>query len=60
MFVTKQYISVVLRNDLGARYKRISKAPELSNNDKSLILRRKFAEFMIDQLSQGVRVINVD
>lgn len=39
MKIRNQYIADVLRNDLGARFKRVKKVPFLGNTDRCLILR---------------------
>lgn len=50
----------MLRHEVGARYKRVKKIPFLGNTDRCLILRQKYAMFMISQLAKGVRVLNLD
>jgi len=58
--VTIEYVRSVLRNDIGAKYKRVKKIPYLGNTDRCLLLRQHYAKFIIAQLANGVRVINVD
>ena len=50
----------MLRNDIGARYKPIKKVPYIGNTPRCIILRQKYAMFVLDQLQRGVRVINLD
>ena len=56
----RQYICSVLQKDIGARFKRIRKIPFLGNSPRCLILRRYYAKFMLKQLSDGLRIINID
>lgn len=58
--VTRQYVSSVLRNDIGARYKPVKKVPFLGNSNRCLQLRKHYAKFIIGQLAAGVRYLNVD
>ena len=58
--VTRQYVSAVLSDDIGARYKRIRKVPWLGNTIRCLLLRQSYAKFILEQLASGTRVINVD
>ena len=55
-----QYIRKVLHHDLGARYARIRKIPALANKPRCLMLRQHYARFMLGQLAEGVKVINLD
>ena len=41
--VSDQYISAVLRNDLGARYKPIKRIPFMGNSVRCKVLRQKYA-----------------
>ena len=58
--VSRQYVSSVLRHDIGARYKRLRKVPFLGNTDRCLILRAHFSKFLLGQLASGARIINLD
>ena len=60
MEVNLGYIRAVLRHDIGARYKPIKRVPYLGNTNRCLILRQLYAKFMLDKLSRGMRVINLD
>ena len=50
----------MLRDDLNIMYRRIKKIPFHGNRTRCLVLRQKYAMFMLHQLSQGKRVINID
>ena len=50
----------VLREDIGARYKCIRRIPFRGNSARCLILRQRYAKFMLDLLAGDVRVINID
>ena len=41
--VSDKYVSAVLRNDLGARYKRIKRIPFMGNSVRCQVLRQKYA-----------------
>ena len=45
--VSCQYICQVLRKDLGARYTRVQKIPYLGNTTRCLLLRQRYAIFML-------------
>lgn len=50
----------VLRYDLNVMYRRIKKIPFHGNRTRCLVLRQQYAMFMLHQLSEGKRVINID
>ena len=58
--VTNSYVCSVLRADMGLRYRPVKLVNSLANTSRCLILRQKYAMFMLDLLASGKRVINVD
>ena len=45
---------------MGLRYRPVKLVNSLANTSRCLILRQKYAMFMLDLLASGKRVINVD
>ena len=58
--LTKSYIRSVLHNDLGFRYKKLKKVPYHGNSTRCLLLRQHYAKFILGELSNGIRCINID
>ena len=58
--VSNGYVCSVLRDDLNVMYRRIKRIPFHGNRTRCLILRQKYAMFMLHQLSEGKRIINID
>lgn len=58
--VTGSYVCSVLRADMGLRYRPVKLVNSLANTSRCLILRQKYAKFMLDLLHSGKRIINID
>jgi hypothetical protein len=49
-----------LKTELGMSYRRIKWIPKQGNGARSLVLRQKFGQFLLQQLHSGKRILNVD
>ena len=58
--VNIRYVCAVLHHDVRARYKKVKKIPPLGNTSRCLQLRQRYAEFLLNRLAGGMRVINLD
>ena len=58
--VSPQLAARVLRQHFGFSYQRLVGTAFLSNSDRSLVLRLRFARMMLPMLASGKRIINVD
>ena len=53
-------VKSVFRSHFGLKYKRIKRTPGLANSSKNLVLRQKFGTKMLELLTEGKRILNVD
>ena len=60
LVVKARQVSTILKEQLDLKYMRLGKGNHVRNCDRSLVLRKQFAAFMLKQIEAGVRVINVD
>ena len=58
--VGKEFVCKTLREQLGLRYRRIKKVAFAGNIDRSLVLRRLYAEEMLALLQQHKRIVVID
>ena len=49
-----------MKNNVGLTYRKLSRIEIHANSAKNIILRQRFGKLLIDLLSQGKRVINID
>ena len=56
----EQLVRKIMRDKLGMRYKKIQTVSFKGNTPKNLVLRQQFALKLIEQLSWGYNIINVD
>ena len=58
--VSKRRVAFILKNKFGLTYRKLKRIDLLANTAKKIVLRHQFGKLMIDLLSQGKRVINID
>ena len=58
--VKENKLRVVLKEDLGMRFKKVHPISTHANCEKNLVLRQRFAMVLLDTLFAGKVVINVD
>ena len=58
--VTALDVRKVLNNSEGIRYRKVKWVPAKGNSPQSLVLRQKFAQYLLAQLHTGKRILNVD
>ena len=58
--VSKRQVASILKNNFDLTYRKLSRIEIYANSAKHIILRQQFGKLMIDLMSQGKRIINID
>ena len=58
--VSNREVRTALKYELNYSYRRATEVPVQSNTVRCLVMRQQYAVRMLELLSRGVRVINVD
>ena len=58
--VSKRQVAFILKNEFGLTYRKLKRIEIHANSAKHIVLRQQCGKLMIDLMSQGKRVINID